>query len=50
MSPTGRSAGAAPTFVVCLDCGQRFEYDWKQMRVEAGRPLDQEKKPARKAV
>jgi RNase P subunit RPR2 len=21
------------TYVVCLDCGQEFRYDWKQMRV-----------------
>jgi hypothetical protein len=27
----GRSRGAA--YVVCLDCGAEFEYDWKQMRI-----------------
>ena len=21
------------TYVVCLDCGRHFEYDWSQMRV-----------------
>jgi hypothetical protein len=21
------------TYVVCLDCGQEFAYDWKKMRV-----------------
>lgn len=21
------------TYVVCLDCGKEFDYDWKQMRV-----------------
>ena len=21
------------TYVVCLECGQEFRYDWKQMRV-----------------
>ncbi len=51
MTPAGtRGADVSPTFVVCLDCGQRFEYDWKQMRVQAGRPLDEKKGRARKAV
>jgi len=33
------------TYVVCLDCGREFAYDWKEMRVggsppkEAGRAL-----------
>jgi len=21
------------TYVVCLDCGQEFRYDWKEMRI-----------------
>ena len=52
MSPTGtRAVNSPPTFVVCLDCGKRFEYDWKQMRiVQAGRPLDEKSGPARKVV
>jgi len=25
------------TYVVCLDCGQEFRYDWKQMRL--GEPV-----------
>ena len=27
--------GKAPgsTYVVCLDCGKEFEYDWKEMRI-----------------
>jgi hypothetical protein len=35
----GRRPGAAAapasnrTYVVCLDCGKEFEYDWKSMRV-----------------
>ena len=38
----GRSVGGSdwdpvgPTgmhYVVCLDCGQKFDYDWKEMRV-----------------
>ncbi|HTK94604.1 MAG TPA: hypothetical protein VL382_03115 [Terriglobales bacterium] len=25
---------AAPThYVVCLDCGQKFSYDWNEMRI-----------------
>lgn len=30
-----RSAGAATTgtYVVCLDCGKEFAYDWQQMKV-----------------
>jgi len=29
MSPTA----ANRTYVVCLDCGKEFAYDWKAMRV-----------------
>lgn len=32
----GRSAAAAnrnETYVVCLDCGKEFAYDWDEMRV-----------------
>ena len=25
----------ADTYVVCLDCGERFSYDWQHMRVGA---------------
>jgi RNase P subunit RPR2 len=25
------------TYVVCLDCGQEFRYDWKEMRI--GEPV-----------
>ena len=28
-------AAAARTYVVCLDCGKEFAYDWNQMRVVA---------------
>jgi len=30
-----RSAAALPTgtYVVCLDCGKEFPYDWHEMRV-----------------
>ena len=36
-----RSAAAASvtgTYVVCLDCGREFPYDWSQMKVLAFRP------------
>lgn len=32
----GQRRGAAAltgTYVVCLDCGQEFPYDWQEMRV-----------------
>jgi len=34
-----QSAAAAETgtYVVCLDCGHEFAYDWQKMRVVAGR-------------
>ncbi len=32
----GRRAGTGPrTYVVCLDCGREFAYDWTQMKVVA---------------
>ena len=34
--PGQRRSGAAfqtGTYVVCLDCGQEFSYDWEQMRI-----------------
>jgi hypothetical protein len=34
-----RSSSAASltgTYVVCLDCGREFPYDWKQMKVISG--------------
>ncbi|HSB75700.1 MAG TPA: hypothetical protein VLC12_08620 [Terriglobales bacterium] len=27
------AAGVTGTYVVCLDCGQEFAYDWEQMKV-----------------
>jgi hypothetical protein len=26
------------TYVVCLDCGKEFAYDWQQMRIVSPRP------------
>jgi hypothetical protein len=30
------AAAATGTYVVCLDCGQEFPYDWSQMKVMRG--------------
>jgi hypothetical protein len=27
------------TFVICLDCGKEFSYNWKEMRIDAAEPL-----------
>lgn len=27
------AAAATGTYIVCLDCGKEFAYDWKKMRV-----------------
>jgi RNA polymerase-binding transcription factor DksA len=34
----GRSAAASVTgtYVVCLDCGKEFPYDWQRMKVISG--------------
>lgn len=37
MSPPGRVASIAGAYVVCLDCGKEFAYDWARMRV--GEPV-----------
>ena len=28
-----RAASVTGTYVVCLDCGREFAYDWEQMKV-----------------
>ncbi|MCU1274973.1 MAG: hypothetical protein JWO48_2404 [Bryobacterales bacterium] len=36
LTPSRKMAAASNrhgTYVVCLDCGQEFRYDWKEMRV-----------------
>ncbi len=37
----GRHASAAAsvtgTYVVCLDCGKEFAYDWEQMKIVSGK-------------
>ena len=32
------AAQATGTYVVCLDCGREFPYDWKTMKVVSGTP------------
>jgi hypothetical protein len=34
------AASITGTYVVCLDCGKEFPYDWQQMRVVAGKPTE----------
>jgi hypothetical protein len=41
ITPNHKMAAASHrhgTYVACLDCGQEFRYDWKQMRV--GEPVE----------
>jgi len=35
------NAARGATYVVCLDCGKEFDYDWKEMRIglEKARPI-----------
>lgn len=38
-SPAARATG---TYVVCLDCGKEFAYDWNEMKVLTDTPADKE--------
>ena len=29
----GKSGGRNGTYVVCLDCGKEFDYNWQEMRI-----------------
>jgi len=46
LTPARKSSGATVNnhngaYVVCLDCGKEFSYDWKEMRVgQAVQPLN----------
>lgn len=46
LTPARKSAaysasGRSGAYVVCLDCGKEFSYDWKEMRVgEAVQPME----------
>ena len=37
-SAEGRNEPAAEMYVVCLDCGKQFSYDWENMRI--GKAVD----------
>ncbi len=30
---TAKGSGSCRTYVVCLDCGAEFPYDWQQMKL-----------------
>jgi predicted transcriptional regulator len=36
--PRPEVASVTGTYVVCLDCGKEFAYDWKQMKVVSAAP------------
>ena len=37
LTPSRKTAGRHDTYVVCLDCGKEFGYDWNTMRI--GEPV-----------
>lgn len=39
---TSAAAAVTGTYVVCLDCGKEFAYDWQQMKI-VGRNSSQSK-------
>jgi hypothetical protein len=36
------------TYIVCLDCGKEFDYNWKEMRI--GDPVDKVSLHAKESV
>jgi len=34
------TAGRTGTYVVCLDCGREFSYDWQEMRIAKAQPKE----------
>ena len=32
------TAGRIGTYVVCLDCGREFAYDWEEMKIAESQP------------
>jgi len=32
--------GSTGTYVVCLDCGREFAYDWQEMRIAESQPKE----------
>ena len=43
--PEGARRG---TYIVCLDCGKEFDYNWKEMRI--GNPVQMVSMPAEQPV
>ena len=41
------AASVTGTYVVCLDCGKEFAYDWKQMKIVSSRAGRFEAMPAK---
>ncbi len=39
-SRRGVSPGRVGTYVVCLDCGKEFAYDWREMKVVGAQPKE----------
>ena len=37
LTPVGKFGPTGSPYVVCLDCGKEFNYDWNNMRVAAPR-------------
>ena len=38
ISPVRKSVKTRDTYVVCLDCGHEFPYDWNEMKMVDGKP------------
>ncbi|HEY6305323.1 MAG TPA: hypothetical protein VI488_02560 [Candidatus Angelobacter sp.] len=46
------AAQVTGTYVVCLDCGKEFAYDWQKMKIVNGKPGESknlQQKPAKAA-
>lgn len=39
-SRRGSVASRTGTYVVCLDCGKEFSYDWHEMKVVGSKPRE----------
>lgn len=39
-SRRAKTVGRSGTYVVCLDCGREFTYDWQEMRIAKSRPRE----------
>ena len=35
-----KTPGHTGTYVVCLDCGREFSYDWQEMRIAEPQPKE----------